>query len=337
MSFSLPDHWVWDFWFADDGDTWHLFYLHAPMSLGDPDLRHRNAAIGHAVSRDLTEWTDLGPCILPSGGDAVDATATWTGSVVRRPEGGWRMFYTGSRFLSDTAITNVETIIAADSDDLATWRRVNGLAFSAAGPYYETLADGTWREEAWRDPWVFARPEGGFGMLVTARSATGAVAEAAGSADSAGEDTDDRGVVGLALSPDLHTWTRAVPLSEPGAGFGHVEVMQYVELQGTTHLLFSCDRAALAGARRASGEPGGVWTVPVTAPGARVDLGDAQLLVDERLYAGRAVQDRAGTWQLLAFENMTEGGGFAGRLSDPLPLTVRDGHLSLADRAEEAA
>ena len=330
MSFSLPDHWVWDFWFADDGDTWHLYYLHAPMSLGDPDLRHRNAAIGHAVSRDLSEWTDLGPCIQPSSGDAVDATATWTGSVVRRPGGGWRMFYTGSRFLSPTAITNIETVIAADSDDLATWNRVDGLAFSAGGPHYETLADGTWREEAWRDPWVFARPEGGYGMLVTARAAAGAISEGDG-------NTDDRGVVGLALSPDLETWTRATPLSDPGAGFGHIEVMQYVEVEGATHLLFSCDRAALAGARRASGEPGGVWTVPVTAPGARVDLGDAQLLVDERLYAGRAVQDRAGTWQLLAFENMTEGGGFAGRLSDPLSLTVRDGRLALADRAEEAA
>ena len=77
--------------------------------------------------------------------------------------------------------------------------------------------------------------------------------------------------------------------------------------------------------------------MPVSAPGAPVDLGAASLLVDERLYAGRAVQDRAGVWHLLAFENMADGGAFAGRLSDPLPLTVREGRLALADRAEEAA
>ena len=59
LAFRLPDHWVWDFWLADDGDRYHLFYLHAPKSLGDPQLRHRNARIGHASSTDL-RWTNHG-------------------------------------------------------------------------------------------------------------------------------------------------------------------------------------------------------------------------------------------------------------------------------------
>ncbi|MFF2945761.1 hypothetical protein ACFVSQ_38625 [Streptomyces niveus] len=42
MTFRLDHAWVWDFWFADDGDTFHMFYLHAPKSLGDPELRHVN-------------------------------------------------------------------------------------------------------------------------------------------------------------------------------------------------------------------------------------------------------------------------------------------------------
>ena len=50
MTVARPDHWLWDFWLADDGRTHHLFYLHAPKSLGNPDLRHRNARIGHASS-----------------------------------------------------------------------------------------------------------------------------------------------------------------------------------------------------------------------------------------------------------------------------------------------
>ncbi len=58
MAFALPGHWVWDSWTAVDGDTTHLFYLHAPTALGDPDLRHRNAAVGHATSTDLVTWTD---------------------------------------------------------------------------------------------------------------------------------------------------------------------------------------------------------------------------------------------------------------------------------------
>ena len=57
--FALPDDWVWDFWLADDGRQYHLFFLHAPKSLGDPDARHYHASIGHAVSTDLATWTRL--------------------------------------------------------------------------------------------------------------------------------------------------------------------------------------------------------------------------------------------------------------------------------------
>ncbi len=64
MGFALPGDWVWDFWSAVDGDQVPLFYLHAPRSLGDPELRHHNASIGHAVTRDLTSWEHL-PAPLP--------------------------------------------------------------------------------------------------------------------------------------------------------------------------------------------------------------------------------------------------------------------------------
>src|SRR5690606_19339933 len=46
MPLALPDRWVWDFWFAHDGDDVHVFYLQAPRALGDPDRRHHNATIG---------------------------------------------------------------------------------------------------------------------------------------------------------------------------------------------------------------------------------------------------------------------------------------------------
>jgi len=42
-----------DFWFADDGERYRLFFLRAPRALGDPELRHRRASLGHAVSTDL--------------------------------------------------------------------------------------------------------------------------------------------------------------------------------------------------------------------------------------------------------------------------------------------
>ena len=36
----LAASWVWDFWFADDGDRYHLYFLYASRALRDPDARH---------------------------------------------------------------------------------------------------------------------------------------------------------------------------------------------------------------------------------------------------------------------------------------------------------
>src|SRR3712207_8946841 len=59
MTLRLPDKWVWDFWLVRDGTDYHAFYLQAPRSLGDPELRHLNASIGHAASKDLRHWRIL--------------------------------------------------------------------------------------------------------------------------------------------------------------------------------------------------------------------------------------------------------------------------------------
>jgi hypothetical protein len=39
MALQLPDKWVWDFWLIRDAMDYHAFYLQAPRSLGDPELR----------------------------------------------------------------------------------------------------------------------------------------------------------------------------------------------------------------------------------------------------------------------------------------------------------
>ena len=61
----LEDHWVWDFWVVDHGLDHHVFFLKAPRALGNPDLRHRNARIGHAVSTDLQRWELLPDALGP--------------------------------------------------------------------------------------------------------------------------------------------------------------------------------------------------------------------------------------------------------------------------------
>lgn len=304
MSFFRDDHWVWDFWIADDGERFHLYYLHAPRSLGDPNLRHRNARIGHASSVDLRSWSDHGEVLAPGEADDFDGSATWTGSVVRGDDGLWRMFYTGSRFVAPDSDANVETIGVATSHDLHTWVKSAGPIVVADPAWYETLDAGTWREEAWRDPWVF-RVGDEWRMLITARSAEG--------------DLFDRGVIGLATSPDLVTWTVQPPVSQPGSGFMHLEVPQHFEVEGRALLLFSCDTTHLAGERTSRGERGGIWAAEVGSTDYRV--AQASRLLDERYYSGRVLRDRAGDWKLLAFENNRSDGEFVGRLTDPMPLS----------------
>jgi beta-fructofuranosidase len=326
MAFSLPDFWVWDFWTALDGETVHLFYLRAPKALADPQLRHRHASIGHATSIDFTNWTDHGVVLEHGAQGAPDGSATWTGSVYRDPSGLWRMYYTGSRFPHEDAVTNVETVLMATSTDLHTWAKQPEVHLSAGRPWYETLADRTWREEAWRDPWIVPDPSGiGWHMLITARSRE----------VPAGIDSVDRGVIGHAVSPDLVSWTAAAPLSAPGAGFAHLEVLQLVQVDGRQTLVFSCDSSHLAGAR--TGQAGGVWALELAdgdpfASGL-LKTADAHLVVGDELYAGRIVQTAAGP-ALLGFENAGSEGEFVGRLSDPRPLRWTDGGRLVASIEE---
>lgn len=303
MSNVLSDAWTWDMWFADDGDRYHAFYLKASRALGDPDRRHFYVTVGHAVSDDLHTWHEVADALIASDRPAFDDFTTWTGSIVKDPDGTWRMFYTGTTRADDAIVQRVGV---ATSSDLYTWTKTGDVALCEADPqWYEKFDGVSWPDEAWRDPWVFAH-DGQWHMLVTARSKHGS--------------PDDRGVIGYATSPDLDTWSVQPPLSEPGAGFGHLEVPQVAMVDDRFVLVFSSLHGELTAARREAGERGGVWSVPVDSPTGPYDITGATRLTDESLYAGRLLQDRGGAWWLFAFEHVDETGAFVGALSDPLPV-----------------
>lgn len=315
---NLDGSWVWDFWLADDGDLYHAFFLHAPTSLGDEARRHRAARIGHAVSENLTDWTVRESPFTVGDPDSFDETATWTGSVFRGTDGVWRMFYTGARFLAEEPATaNIESIGVATSTDLETWVKQPGPITTADPRWYETWGSSTWKEEAWRDPWVFADPAGdGFHMLVTARANQGNI--------------NDRGVVGYAHSADLLNWKVRPPLSAPGAGYEHVEVPQVVNVDGTWVLVFSCPAGASTPQRAAEFPDVGTWAMVVDDPTGPFDLSAARPLTPENLYSGRLIQQRDGQWVLLAFHNTHTGNIFHGAISDPIPFTITaDGQPAL--------
>lgn len=316
MSLALPDHWLWDFWFAQDGPDVHAFFLHAPRSLGDPELRHHHARIGHAVSRDLHRWRLLPEALATGPPGAFDDLATWTGSVIRH-DGRWHLFYTG---LSSRDGGAVQRIGVATSLDLIRWDRQDGQAVLEADPrWYEQPGPDT--DPAWRDPWVFW-DEGSrrFHMLVSARVHHG--------------PSDGRGVIGHAWSPDLRSWQVGPPLSMPGE-FRQLEVPQLVQLGGAWRILF-CARAQDHSAARLArpgvvAEGGTHYLIAGSKFGRYVLDRDAFLVGDPkaRYYAGRLLH-HGGRWHFFAWQHLDDHGRFLGALSDPMPLTIHgDGSLSV--------
>jgi sucrose-6-phosphate hydrolase SacC (GH32 family) len=308
----LPGAWVWDFWLADDGERYHVFFLFASRALQDERRRHHRAAIGHAVSEDLKHWVQVGDVLVAADPTAFDDLATWTGSVVRGDDGRWWLFYTGVT-LVDRRIR--QTIGAATSSDLEVWHKLSTSPLvSADDRWYERLGGSDWHEEAWRDPWVLRDPDGdGWHMLITARANHG--------------PADDRGVIGHAWSQDLHRWEVRPPLSKPGSGFGHIECPQAAAVEDRLVLVFSCLDPQFSAARRGTGATGGILYVPIDSPTGPFDIAAARPLTNDAFYCGRLAHDRSGQPVLLAFHYYDQNRQFLGELSDPMPVGWEHGEL----------
>jgi beta-fructofuranosidase len=319
MALKLKDKWLWDFWFAQDGSDYHVFYLQAPNTLEHESKRHFNVSIGHAISKDLKTWTVLPEALQPSHDDpnAFDNYTTWTGSIIKH-KNLWYMFYTGSMKQEKGLI---QRISLATSKDLIHWQKHSAAPLIEANPdYYELLDLESWHDQAWRDPWVFQNETGLFHAYVTARVKDGSA--------------DARGVIGHAVSENLIDWQVLPPVTEPGE-FGQMEVPQLVYIGERYYLLFSAFHGHYSSTRKARGinlETGTHYLVADNPLGPFHYLTDTFLSGDKHgsLYSGKLIQDSKNNWQFLAFKNMTEDGQFIGELSDPIAVTVlADGHLKL--------
>ena len=316
MTLRLNEKWVWDFWFARDGSDYHIFYLQAPKSLGNPDLRHTHASIGHAVSKDLQNWDVLPDALTPSNRtDAWDNYATWTGSILRH-NGCWFMFYTG---INRAEKGLIQRIGLATSYDLIKWERYLEDPIIKIDPHwYEVLDLEIWHEQAWRDPWVFEY-DGSFHALITARANYG--------------HKNSRGVIGYASSPDLLNWKVQAPLTKSGE-FGDLEVPQLVEMGNRWYLFFSVEhekysksRLERPGMQRQTGTHYFVSDHPF---GPYTFLTDDFLFGDEigSIYSGKVILNPRGEWSFIACNQFTPGKHFVGEISDPVPIAfLPDGRI----------
>ena len=324
LALSLKDKWIWDFWLARDGQDWHVYFLQADKAIGDPELRHFNVTQGHAVSRDLVNWTHLGTCFRPAEGPAWDDYTTWTGSVIRGGDDNWHLFYTGTS-RADAGMK--QRIGHAVSTDMHSWKRMGSEpALDISGPDYEEYRPGHWHDRAFRDPWVMPDPDGsGYVMYMTARVPGTAEANAAGS-------------IGFATSPDLYEWTLQPPVYRGGM-FGQMEVPEVFEHHGRWYCLFctsghhwsevyreSYPGTPVTGTHYMMAEsPRGPWTV---VPGPFLDGSDPCTR-----YAGKILKTDSG---LVFMGWIPHAGGhdFVGALSDPFAVEVgEDGHLFVGAEA----
>lgn len=313
----LDHHWVWDSWVADDGESYHLFFLKAPRTEAGPSSRHTRATVGHAVSTDLVAWTELPDALGPAPG-AWDDLSIWTGSVVRGDDGRWQMYYTA---ISERGGITDQRLGLAVSDDLVTWQRVGTTPLLEVDDrWYKTLPGSGAASETWRDPLVLRDEDGvGWHMLITARGVGG--------------DANNDGVIGHARSDDLVTWEQGPPLTEPGAGFGQLEVPQVKEIEGRWVLVFTCHPDEQADSRRAQFGDYCTWSVPGDSPIGPWDVSRARpFRAAPTLFAAPLVQRRDGTWCLIGFLNREHEGIDAMEITDPIPVCLEDGYL-VADSA----
>ena len=316
MTLHVEDKWVWDFWFARDEADYHIFYLQAPRSLENPDLRHWHTTIGHAISKDLIHWEILPDALVPSKhADVFDNLTVWTGSIIKQ-DNTWYMFYTGTKREEQG---KVQRIGMAISEDLMYWRRHQDNPIMVIDPHwYELLDESIWYEQAWRDPWVFEY-DGRFHALITARTNKGT--------------PDTRGVIGYACSVDLLHWEVKPPITKPGE-FSYFEVPNLTCINNKWYLIFcveaekySKQRMKRLGYRQLSGTHYMIAEHPL---GPFHAFPDDVLLADVKAsyYSGKIIQNPVGHWVLLASIQFGRGDGFIGDISDPILIKVGgDGEL----------
>ena len=169
--------------------VYHLFFLSVPENTVRYPERVRNTW-QHVVTRNLVDWEELPPVLLPGDGTELDKDGCWTGSVIYA-DGKYHIFYTGYHIDSQFP----QTICHAVSDDCITFTKdVKSPVIVPDTRYYENID--------WRDPYIFYNEEEGcYWMLIAARKNEG--------------PSNRRGVVVLYTSKDLQNFEHQGVLYEP--------------------------------------------------------------------------------------------------------------------------
>jgi predicted neuraminidase len=289
---------AWDFWFAQDGPDTHAFYLEYPDAATQPDQsgRHGHQWIGHAVSRDLWHWREVGPALEPGKGN-WQTEGLATGSVVRA-EDGWYMLHT-CRGLGKSGLA------LARSQDLTHWEKLGDGPVVRAGTVFDfPWQDATIRLRPLADPYIYPEKRDGWWVMICNSHVVGS-----------GEN--ERGATGMWRSRDLRQWEPYRVIAWPGT-FERMETSQIWENAGHWYLYFGGGHTQHGNANYIY--QADAWDGVYTArPWSKIDLPDGNYF-----YIGKVIQRPEGD-VFLAGQSYSS-------LSAPYPLAYGDnGAVSLSD------
>ena len=349
MPWQPLEKYIWDFWFARNGDTTHLFYLQADkIDCGyNPNMRHNIAAVGHAVMTPLG-WKEVsGSPAMEDRPDADcwDSIAIWTGSIIYDDQRDrFMMFYTSRRRRDKPIWTPLEyqreqNIGAAVSADLYTWNRIEHCIDEPLikNPGFDGPFDGV----AWRDPYVIKYGDYYY-CFITARLTRDDEKSISG--------WDDGGAVVYLRSKDLMDWSDSQPkILTASTHFYQMEVPQVVVRRlgdkKVFYLLFCAQTNNCSRLRGQEMGPEECATGTYYMRSKPLELDDFEIpqmeepahILGRNLYAGRIIDPDAEKMHFLGCHWNQERVEFASLqgLSDALYVHVTEtGHLMLSDNSE---
>lgn len=312
-----------DFWFAKEGDVYHMFNLMYEYGADDFSKNPLHQTIGHAISKDLFIWTEK-PIVLYRGEAGTwDDLSLWTGSIIKKGDT-WYMFYTGRSTLENGG---VQRIGYAVSKDLYTWEKNPGNPVIDAHPkWYEAdISDSKTGSISWRDPFIFYNETDKYYYALIAASLNQG-------------KWNRRGCVAQARSRDLSNWEVLPPLYSPEKYF-HCEVPQIFKVGDLWYLTFCTFSGYGTGVKGIFSNPsvkgGNIYAAAESPLGRYKELsGNVLFGMNSPLgYAGRIVDFEGKTlltyWQHEFIEGIDTGRRHLGKLALPKEMRQNiDGTLS---------
>lgn len=136
MSYHGRGMYQWDTWYCVHAPTQtvHAFYLQQRRP-GSDRTAQEESSLGHAVSTNLFDWTELPPILPPHPPGQTGDLQSWTGSCIEL-NGKYHLYYT---IRSSSNAYKHQQIGLAVSDDLMTWEEYAGNPVLTPDPrWYNT-------------------------------------------------------------------------------------------------------------------------------------------------------------------------------------------------------